>query len=79
MSFVMHRAGRNIVKISRLIHPPSKDIPNNFVPLDIVMTVPELCGDLMGQGQGAFTARHQWLQLPQLEENNLSLFYWWLI
>lgn len=46
----MHRAGLTILKTPHLIHPPSKDIPNNFVPFDVVTIIPELCGDLMGQG-----------------------------
>lgn len=48
--FVMHRTGVTIVKTPHLIHPPSKDIPNNFVPFDIVMILSEQCGELMGQG-----------------------------
>lgn len=46
----MHRAGVTIVKSSHLIQTPSKDITNNFVPFDIVTIIPELGGDLMGQG-----------------------------
>lgn len=51
MYFVMHRAG---VKTSHLIHPSSEDIPNNFLSFDIVTIIPEICGDLMGQGTGYF-------------------------
>lgn len=40
------------VKTSHLIHPSSKDIPNNSVPFDIVTIIPEISGDLMGQGTG---------------------------
>lgn len=43
MYFVMHRAGVTGLKTSHLIHPLSKDTPNNFVPFP---------GVLMGQGTG---------------------------